>query len=266
MSYPNFEKMVEVISKLRDPDGGCPWDLKQTHKSLLKFLTEESYEFIHATESEDYGAMEEEIGDVLLQVVLHCVIAKETNKFDIESVSKVLADKMIRRHPHVFEDPSLAKDDAEVKENWEKIKNLEAQGKNKRYFDESYLHFPALFSANKIGKKTNKINFDWENPNQVMYKVEEEWQELKEELAASKLSKERIKEELGDFLFSAAQLARHLEIDPEDALREANKKFINRFNSMEELIHEDAKKVSDMNQMEMDVYWNKAKKKEKGLL
>ena len=266
MSYPNFEKMVEVISKLRDPNGGCPWDLKQTHKSLLRFLTEESYEFIHATEEDDYEAMEEEIGDVLLQVVLHCVIAKQNGKFDLESVSKVLAEKMVRRHPHVFEDPSLAKNDEEVKSNWEKIKSAEAGNKEKRYFDESYLHFPALFSANKIGKKTNKINFDWENPNQVMYKVEEEWQELKEELAASKLSQERIKEELGDFLFSAAQLARHLEIDPEDALRQANKKFINRFNSMDSLIKEDSKQVSDMNQTEMDVYWNKAKKKEKGYL
>ncbi|WP_372652460.1 nucleoside triphosphate pyrophosphohydrolase [Halobacteriovorax sp.] len=266
MSYPNFEKMVEVISKLRDPDGGCPWDLKQTHKSLLKFLTEESYEFIHATEVEDYSAMEEEIGDVLLQVVLHCVIAKQNGKFDIESVSKVLAEKMIRRHPHVFENPELAKNDDEVKANWEKIKKEESSGKNKKYFDESYLHFPALFSANKIGQKTKKINFDWENAGQVTYKVEEEWQELKEELAASKINKDRVKEELGDFLFSAAQLARHLEIDPENALREANKKFINRFNSMEELIIEDSKQVSDMNQMEMDVYWNKAKKIEKGLL
>ena len=266
MSYPNFEKMVEVISKLRDPDGGCPWDLKQTHKSLLKFLTEESYEFIHATEEEDYSAMEEEIGDVLLQVVLHCVIAKQNGKFDIESVSKVLADKMVRRHPHVFQNPELAKNDEEVKANWEKIKKEEASGKDNKYFDESYLHFPALFSANKIGQKTKKINFDWENPGQVMYKVEEEWQELKEELAASKINKERVKEELGDFLFSAAQLARHLEIDPENALREANKKFINRFNSMEELIIEDSKQVSDMNQMEMDVYWNKAKNIEKGLL
>lgn len=266
MSYPNFEKMVEVISKLRDPDGGCPWDLKQTHKSLLKFLTEESYEFIHATEIEDYNAMEEELGDVLLQVVLHCVIAKQNGKFDIESVSKVLADKMVRRHPHVFQNPELAKNDEEVKANWEKIKKEEASGKDKKYFDESYLHFPALFSANKIGQKTKKINFDWENHGQVMYKVEEEWQELKEELAASKLNKDRIREELGDFLFSAAQLARHLEIDPENALREANKKFINRFNSMEELIIDDSKQVRDMNQMEMDVYWNKAKKIEKGLL
>ncbi|CBW25481.1 putative pyrophosphohydrolase [Halobacteriovorax marinus SJ] len=265
MSYPNFEKMVEVIAKLRDPDGGCPWDLKQTHQSLLRFLIEEAYEFIHATEENDYQAMEEEIGDVLLQVVLHCVIADQNGKFNLESVSKILADKMIRRHPHVFVDSSLAKDDSQVKENWEKIKKLENKEKKGDYFDESYLHFPALFSANKIGKKTNKINFDWEDAGQVMYKVEEEWQELKEELTSPQKDFSRIKEEMGDFLFSTAQLARHLDIDPEDALRQANKKFIRRFNSMEKLITEDSKSVEDMNQMEMDEYWDLAKRKEKGL-
>lgn len=263
MSYPNFEKMAEVIKQLRHPTKGCPWDLKQDHKSLLRFLIEESYEYIHATESEDYTLMEEELGDVLLQVVLHCVIAEEKGHFNIESVSKVLADKMIRRHPHVFEDPEIAKTEAQVKENWQRIKDEEKEGEEKRYFDESDMAFPALFSANKIGKKTNKLNFDWKNASEVLHKVEEEWQEFKEEVSAKTINKKRMTEEMGDFLFSAAQLARHLEIDPEDALRQANKKFIRRFNHMEDLIHEDNLRVANMNQMEMDVYWNKAKKQEK---
>ena len=263
MSYPNFEKMVEVISMLRHPTKGCPWDLKQTHKSLLRFLIEESYEYLHATETEDYELMEEELGDVLLQVILHCVIAGETKKFDIESVSKVLSEKMIRRHPHVFEDPDIAKDEAQVKENWEKIKKEEKSGKDIRHIDHSYLAFPALFSAYKIGKKTNQIHFDWPDAKEVLLKVEEELNELKEEINAEKISKDRIKEEMGDFLFSAAQLARHLGVEPEETLRDANRKFIRRFTHMEDLIHEDNKKVIEMNQLEMDEYWNKVKSIEK---
>jgi MazG family protein len=263
MSYPNFEKMVEVISMLRHPTKGCPWDLKQTHKSLLRFLIEESYEYLDAVESDNYELMEEELGDVLLQVILHCVIAQESSHFDIESVSKVLADKMIRRHPHVFEDPEIAKDEAQVKENWEKIKGQEKADKDQRHIDKSYLAFPALFSAYKIGKKTNKINFDWPNAKEVLEKVEEEFEELKEEVNKEFITQERIAEEMGDFLFSAAQLARHLGVEPEEALRSANRKFIRRFTQMEDLIHEDNKRVVDMTQLEMDKYWNKVKKVEK---
>lgn len=263
MSYPNFEKMVEVITQLRHPTKGCPWDLKQTHKTLLRFLIEESYEYLHAVESEDYKLMEEELGDVLLQVVLHCVIANEEKHFDLESISKVLSDKMIRRHPHVFEDPSIAKDEAQVKENWEKIKSAEKEGTEQRHIDSSFLAFPALYSAYKIGKKTNTINFDWPNSKEVLLKVEEELEELKVEINADNVDASKVKEEMGDFLFSAAQLTRHLGIEPEECLRQANKKFINRFTKMEDLIHKDDLKVIDMNQLEMDEYWNKVKKIEK---
>ena len=263
MSYPNFEKMVDVITQLRHPTNGCPWDLKQDHKSLLRFLVEESYEYLHAVEVEDYELMEEELGDVLLQVVLHCVIAQETKKFDIESVSKVLADKMIRRHPHVFEDPALAKNETEVKENWQKIKDLEKKDKQQKHIDSSYLAFPALFSAYKIGKKTNQINFDWSNAAEVLLKVEEELEELKVEINAKDIDQNLVKEEMGDFLFSAAQLARHLGVEPEEALRAANRKFINRFCSMEKLIQKDDKHLLDMTQLEMDDYWKLVKIEEK---
>lgn len=265
MELPEFARLTQVVKKLRDPEGGCPWDLKQTHQSLLKYLVEESYEFIAAAEKDDPKEMEDEIGDVLLQVMLHCQFASEKGNFDIESVSKNLADKMIRRHPHVFETKDSNIDAEDVVSNWEKIKADEKGGEAETLIDGSYVNFPALFAANKIGKKTNKIKFDWDDAAQVAYKVEEEWQELKEEIAvrgpadASAVNKEKMFEEMGDFLFSAAQLARHLDIDPEDACRQANKKFLNRFHKMEKLIKADNKDIAEMNQKQMDYYWDQVK-------
>lgn len=268
MSYPNFEKLVEVIQALRHPDTGCPWDLEQTHKSLLRFLIEESYEFVHATELENDESMEDEMGDVLLQVLLHCQLGHERGAFDIESVSKVLSDKMIRRHPHVFENPTGKKfTHEEIKSAWQTIKkneNAKNPNKTSTLIDDSNLAFPALFSSNEIGKATAKISFDWDEPSQVLYKVEEEWQELKEELAPGVVpNQKRVKEELGDFLFTIAQLGRHLGIDPEEALRDANTKFLKRFHSMEGLINESGKDILQMNQSQMDEYWHKVKLLEK---
>ncbi len=266
MSFPNLERLAQVVKDLRDPETGCPWDLKQTHQSLLRYLIEESYEFHHAVELNNYKDMEEELGDVLLQVVLHSQLASEKKKFDLDSVSKVIADKMIRRHPHVFNNPQgKVLEESEIKDNWQKIKHDEkGRPKQKHRIDKSYLKFPSLFAAEKIGKKTNKINFDWDNAHQVADKVEEEWQELKVELKEDhKKNHIRIKEELGDLLFSVAQLSRHLDIEPEDALRCANQKFINRFNTMEDLISNDKKSLEQMNQEEMEDYWKKVKKIEK---
>lgn len=262
MAYKEFERLVRVVKALRDPQTGCPWDLEQTHQSLLRFLIEESYEFVHATESQDDRHMEEELGDVLLQVVLHSQLGSERGAFDIESVSKALADKMIRRHPHVFDNENAQKvETAKIKENWEKIKNEEKGGFRHR-IDQAYLNFPSLFAANKIGNKTHKIHFDWAGPNEVIKVVQEEWEELQHELKTGE-SQKKIKEELGDFLFTCAQLSRHLGHDPEEVLREANKKFIRRFNSMELLINADKKVLEEMTQEEMEEYWIKAKRAEK---
>lgn len=263
MSFKEFERLTHVVKKLRDPENGCPWDLEQTHKSLLKYLIEESYEFVHATEQDNFKQMEEEIGDVLLQVLLHSVIAAEKNHFNLESVSKILADKLVRRHPHVFDNDSEKKISTDqVKQNWEKIKSEEKE--EKRYIDDEILHQPSLQSAQKIGVKTERVNFDWDDANQVIYKVEEEWQELKEELAPGiKPDKSKVKEELGDFLFSTVQLARHLDIDAESALREANKKFIRRYQSMEDLMAKEGLVPGDIDQKEMDSYWSMAKQNEK---
>lgn len=269
MNKTHFEKLKEVIRDLRHPTEGCPWDLKQTHESLLKHLVEETYEYAEAVALNDPKKMEEELGDILLQVMLHSQLASEKNHFDVESVSKVLREKLIRRHPHVFENKNVKIDADEVLMNWAMIKaeekSREEQEHNANHrIKLSVMHAPALTSAQKIGVKTNELKFDWENPTQVAYKVEEEWQELKEEMThAGGINKERVKEELGDLLFSVAQLARHLEIDPELALREANMKFLKRFYSMEDLMREKGAILEDMNQTQMDLYWNEAKVLEK---
>ena len=267
MNYPELEKLIQVVKELRDPDHGCPWDLKQTHQSLTKYLIEESFEFIHATERNNHKEMEEELGDVLLQILLHSTIAEEKKSFSLETVAKKLNEKLIRRHPHVFENKNTNIDVSTVVSNWEKIKEEEQKAaglESETLIKEKVLFYPSLYSANEIGKATQKIKFDWDDAAQVSYKVEEEWQELKEELVHHKdKNQEAIEEEMGDFLFSSAQLARHLGINPEEALRKANKKFMRRFHRMEELIKEDGKNILDMNQKGMDVYWDMAKKEEK---
>ncbi|MDO9183074.1 MAG: nucleoside triphosphate pyrophosphohydrolase [Bacteriovorax sp.] len=264
----NFEKLKDVIAELRHPEHGCPWDLKQTHESLLKYLLEESYEFIEAVEEKDPKKMEEEIGDVLMQVLLHAQLGSERGEFDIQSISAMLTEKLIRRHPHVFENNQVKIDADQVLVNWEKIK-LEEKARtdgliSHHRISSSVLNAPPLMSATKIGKKTNDLKFDWEDYSQVMYKVEEEWQELKEELTPHRpINHEAAFEELGDLLFSVAQLARHLKMDPHDALRAANKKFLRRFHAMEDLMLAKGAKLEDMNQEQMDVYWNQAKVNEK---
>lgn len=260
MSHPELERCIQVVKALRHPETGCPWDLEQTHETLLKYLIEEAYEFVEAVEKKDPKLMEEEIGDVLFQVLLHTSMGEETGSFSLEGAAKNLADKLIRRHPHVFKgsEKKLTPDD--VVENWKNIKAIE-KGEKKYTIDEKNLHAPALESAYKIGKKSTAVNFDWENYHQVAMKVEEEWQEVKEELSPSgKYNKERVKEEIGDLLFSVAQLARHLDLNPEECLRDANKKFIRRFQKVEDLVKASGRKLEETPQDELEEYWMKVKK------
>ncbi|MCF8058707.1 MAG: nucleoside triphosphate pyrophosphohydrolase [Bacteriovoracaceae bacterium] len=263
MELNEFKNLVQVVKALRDPDTGCPWDLEQNHQSLLKYLFEESYEFKEAVEKNDPILMNDELGDILLQVLLHSEIASEADHFNLESVSKNLAEKLIRRHPHVFNNPENKKISAEdVNQNWHEIKAQEKGLKKSRAIKEKIIYGPALKVAENIGHKTKELNFDWENANQVAWKVEEEWQELKEELMPSKINPERIAEELGDFLFSAAQLARHLNLDPEELLKKANQKFLKRFYAMEDQLSIDGKEFKDMTQEQLDRYWTFAKDQE----
>ena len=263
MGHPNFEDLVQVIEKLRDPKDGCPWDLKQTHSSLLRYLIEESYEFVHAVENKNDTEMEDEIGDVLLQVLLHSSIGKQRGVFNLESVSKNLMTKLIRRHPHVFDKKTKITSD-EVRKNWEEIKNSEKEGKeDKSRISSSLNHLPALMAANKIGEKTNAIGFDWSHYTEVIKVVEDEWVELEDELKAKSIDQNRVEEEYGDLLFSMAQLGRHLNISPEKALHNANNKFIRRFQSMEQLIEHEDIKLEELTQDQMDNYWKKVKKEER---
>ena len=222
-----------------------------------------AYEFSYAVEKDDCEKMEEELGDMLLQVLLHVVIGAEKNHFTLESVSRVLANKIIHRHPHVFDKSSNKVSYQEVKDNWEQMKSQERGKKNNKYYiDEEIIYCPSLVSAEKIGKKTNKVNFDWEDAAQVAYKVEEEWQELKEEIAPGITpNRERVKEELGDLYFSVAQLARHLDLSAEECLKEANQKFLKRFQMMEDQLNSENLKMTDMTQNKLEGYWQSAKMK-----
>lgn len=255
--YPQLKRAINVVKSLRDPINGCPWDLKQTHKTLTEFLIEESYEFIHAVDNNDNQKMCEEMGDVLLQVLLHSQIASESSNFNIEDVARSMADKMIHRHPHVFQ----AKDGEEkltpeqVKINWEQIKKKEG---NQSFFKEEDAYMPSLQAAQKIGKRSKRVNFDWENVDQVFDKVTEEYQEVKVEF--EKKNMPALREEIGDLLFSVVQLARHLDFDAEEVLRESNLKFINRFNHLEKKAESRDLDLMKLSVPELEELWQEVKK------
>lgn len=261
MELKEFGRLVRTVARLRDPERGCPWDLKQTHGSLLRHLLEEAYELMEAVRGGDPAAIREELGDVLLQCLLHARIASEAGDFDIESVARGLREKLVRRHPHVFGGGEGAKDDGEALERWREAKRKERGGVGERLLSKRDLMAPALAAALGIGRKARGAGFDWDGAGQVSWKVEEEWQELKEELAREPGPGDgRVEEEMGDLLFSCAQLARHLGLDPEEALRKANEKFIRRFNRMEDGILADGRRPGDLSLTEMDAYWDRVKK------
>ncbi len=256
-----FNDFISTIKALRNPSTGCPWDLKQTHQSLIKYLIEETFECVDAIESHDMEKIKDELGDILLQVVLHSVIAEEDQHFNISKVISSINEKMIRRHPHVFDKTKVSSIE-EVKKNWEEIKRKEQNVNMPLSFSHSILSNTSLLSAYKIGEKTNKLDFDWDNPKQVLHKVSEELQELKEEINNSK-DFHKIDEEFGDLLFSMVQLGRHLNINPENSLRAANKKFINRFTKMELAALEKQENFADYTREKKERAWNAVKEVEK---
>lgn len=253
----DFQALVEITQALRDPNDGCPWDLEQNHQSLTQYALEEVCEYIEAVEMGDLAAMKDELGDVLLQVTLNAEIARQENMFTIEDVIENISQKMIRRHPHVFSDSKI-KDSSEVIKNWDKIKEQENSNKVTSSPFDLPTHLPALMAAFKIGKKSKKFNFDWNKPQEVLSKVEEEISELKEAIQNNDL--EHIKEEIGDVLFSVAQLSRHLQIEPEEALRASNRKFKNRFDIVQSKVLASNKSFEDHSIDELEFYWKEAKK------
>jgi tetrapyrrole methylase family protein/MazG family protein len=252
LMYQDFSFLKNVIARLRGP-GGCPWDQKQTHVSLKKYLIEEAYEVLEAIDEEDDEAIAEELGDVLLQVLLHAQIGEDEGFFTIEDVISTLTEKMIRRHPHVFGDVK-AEDADEVVTNWEAIKAKES-GKSER---ESLLDgvpkgLPAIQKAFKYQKKAAKVGFDWKETGPVYDKILEELKEFQEAKGEEQLK------ELGDLLFSVVNLARFYQIDPEEALNATNRKFYNRFNYIESALKAKNLSFEDVSLEEMDLLWNEAK-------
>ena len=231
----------------------CPWDRKQTHDSLKKYLIEETYEVIDAIERRDREALKEELGDLLLQPVFHATIAEEEGKFNIDDVVDLLCKKLIERHPHVFGEEE-AKTAEDVLKNWERRK-LE---KRSSVLEGVPKHLPALMRAEKLQNKAAKVGFDWRNIREVEEKVREEWEEFWK--AVRDGNREEIEHEFGDLLFALVNLARFLNIDPEEALQKANERFIKRFSHVEKRVKESGKDWKDFTLEELDRFWEEAKK------
>lgn len=251
-NFENFKRLVETIAILRSPKG-CPWDREQDHKSLRENLIQETYEAIDAINSGVSEELKEELGDVLLQVVLHAQIADEENRFNIEDVAKVISDKLIRRHPHVFSDISV-RDSAEVMVNWEEIKKKE-KPERKSALSGIAKTLPALTTAMELSKKAIKTGFEWQNVESLWECLEAEIKEFK--TAAKNRDKDEMEDELGDILFSLVNVARWHGIEPELALLRANKKFKQRFQMMENLAE---KELRQYNPDEFEKLWQSAKK------
>ncbi len=248
-----FERLLNIMDDLR---AKCPWDQKQTMESLRHLTIEETYELSDAILKGDKNEIKKEIGDILLHLVFYSKIGSETNDFNITDVINSLCEKMIFRHPHIYGDVQV-KDASEVTTNWEKLKQKES---NKGALSGVPNSMPSLLKALRIQDKARAIGFDWEEPSQVWEKVQEELSELQEEVKAN--HQEKLEQEFGDVFFALINYARFLKVNPEDALEKTNKKFISRFNYMEQKILAQGKALADCSLAEMDVYWNEAKKME----
>lgn len=250
-----FEKLVEIVSALRAPDG-CPWDREQTSASLLPFFLEEAYEVIESVDNENWEEVKEELGDILLHAIMQSLIAEEKGHFSLDESIGHVSEKLVRRHPHVFGD---AKADAafEAKQNWEATKHKEKNRSSR--LDGVPKTLPALVRAQRLQQKASYAGFDWDKVEQVWEKVHEEIQELKEAQSAD--TKAHIEEEIGDVLFAIVNLARFLDIPAEDALRKTNQKFTSRFSQVEKGIKAQGKELEDATLEEMDAIWNEVKKR-----
>ncbi|WP_299145814.1 nucleoside triphosphate pyrophosphohydrolase [uncultured Tateyamaria sp.] len=257
-----IERLLEIMRRLRDPQTGCPWDIEQTFETIAPYTIEEAYEVADAIERRDWPELEGELGDLLLQSVYHTAIGEEAGHFSFQSVVTNISDKMVARHPHVFGDESRDKSAEQQTRDWEAIKATErakkAQGGT---LDGVALNLPALLRAVKLQKRAARVGFDWPDTGQVIDKIQEEAAELVE--ARDHLSHDAMVDEMGDLLFVVANLARHLDIDPEEALRRTNAKFTRRFSAIEASLATQGKRPEDSNLSEMDALWDAAKIAEK---
>ncbi|MGB3146787.1 MAG: nucleoside triphosphate pyrophosphohydrolase [Paracoccaceae bacterium] len=259
-----IERLVEIMTRLRDPQTGCPWDLEQNFASIAPYTIEEAYEVADAIARQDWAELKGELGDLLLQSVYHAQMAAEAGHFAFADVVRAISDKMVARHPHVFGAESRDKSAAEQTADWERIKAAERAGKAEAgVLDGVALGLPGLTRAVKLQNRAARVGFDWPSTDEVIDKIAEEARELNE--ARQHLGPEALFEEYGDMLFVMANLARHLKIDPEEALRAANEKFTRRFKAIEEELAKDGRRPADSDLAEMDRLWDRAKLAEKAL-
>ncbi|HEY5652816.1 MAG TPA: nucleoside triphosphate pyrophosphohydrolase [Pontiella sp.] len=256
----SIEWLLEVMRKLRSPDG-CPWDREQTNESLKSDLIEEAYEVIDAIESGDVSELEEELGDLLLQVVFHSQICSEDGHFEFHNVAEGISEKLVRRHPHVFGDVEVS-GASEVLQNWDAIKKSEKKEGDKPASIVSGIpkHLPALQKAHQIQKRAARAGFDWDNIDDVFEKLHEEINEVKE--AINRDHEDDIRDELGDLLFSVVNVSRFLGYNPEELLNHNIKKFVRRFQGVEERVHASGRAFKEFTLDELDAFWNEAKREE----
>jgi len=255
---PPIDRLRAIMAALRDPVTGCPWDVEQDFATIAPYTIEEAYEVADAIERRDWAELKGELGDLLFQSVFHAQMAQEAGLFDLDDVATAIADKMIARHPHVFGTDSNAKSAEQQVQDWETVKAAERAAKARGgVLDDVALGLPALMRAEKLQKRAARVGFDWPDIGPVIAKIAEEAQELAE--ARETLPQDKIAEEMGDLLFVMANLARHLKVDPEQALRGANAKFTRRFAFIEAELAKRGKQADDSNLVEMDALWDAAK-------
>jgi len=257
-----IERLLEIMRRLRDPETGCPWDIEQDFASIAPYTIEEAYEVADAIERGAWGELQGELGDLLLQTVYHTQMGQEAGHFSFQSVVRDISDKMVARHPHVFGDETRDKTAEQQTRDWEAIKASERAGKAQRgALDGVAANLPALLRAVKLQKRAARVGFDWPDARDVLAKITEEAHELVE--ARDLHDSDKMEEEFGDLLFVMANLARHLGVEPEAALRRTNAKFIRRFGAIEARLADIGKRPEDSNLEEMDALWDAVKQDER---
>ncbi|CAI9121661.1 nucleoside triphosphate pyrophosphohydrolase [Brytella acorum] len=251
-----LDRLLAIMARLRDPETGCPWDRVQTHASIAPYAIEEAYEVMDTIAREDWRSLPDELGDLLLQVVYQARIAQEAGRFDFATVARMIGDKMIRRHPHVFGDATLDSD------LWERNKEAErASRKEHGALAGIPDHLPALMKAGKYSARAARVGFDWGTAEEALDKIGEEIEEVRAELAGGDL--DRLEDEIGDVLFTTANLARKLKLDPEACLRRANAKFARRFNDMEDILAESGSVIAEQDLATLETLWQDVKRRHK---
>lgn len=251
-----FNILIKIMKRLRNPINGCPWDRKQTEHSLKEYILEEAHELVEAVEMESPEKQKEELGDLLLQIVFLSRINEEQGFFSVKDVIGVINQKLIKRHPHIFGNTTVQSAE-EVKQNWEKIKKKEKR--NSSILSDYPERMPALSHAKRVAEQASSVGFDWDDPLKALVKVEEEIEELKKEIKAG--HKERVTEEIGDILFAVANVSRLAHINPEFALKNTNKKFVTRFRYIEEQLKKQGKDIAKTSLDEMEELWQESKNK-----